>query len=338
MEIIYILIILLSVGGLSLCCKINFKKKSKKPLVCAFNGNCDGVIKSDFSSFFGIGLEIFGGVYYGLLIISYSLLLAFPQLFNDFSFFILTGITMAAFFFSLYLTFVQAFFIKSWCTWCLFSAGLSTLILILSIISLIGNDVQIIPILASLKQPIILLHLFGFALGVGGATVSDILFFKFLKDFKISPEENKILKVMSQIIWFGLLIVVISGLGLYLPNMEILNETPKFLMKMIAVIVIIINGSLLNLLVSPKLMKMYVDYHDPEKSTVLNIIKAMKLRKTAFALGAVSFVSWYTAFILGSFDKISLGFWTLFLIYFVALIVGVVGSLIFEKIYSSKRS
>lgn len=337
MQIISIIIIALSIWGIGLTIHINKKKKVKKPLVCMMGAHCEDVVRSKFSSFFGIGLEFFGGLYYGVILISYSLLLFLPQLFNDFIIFILTGLTIAAFLFSIYLTFVQAFFIKRWCSWCLCSAGISTTIFILAIIALLNSSFEIIPILEFLYTPIVMLHLVGFALGVGGATVSDILFLKFLKDFKIDVRENKVLKIMSQIIWFGLLLIIISGIGLYLPRAEELLQSSKFLLKMVVVAVIVVNGALLNLLVSPRLMQISIDYMDPEKPTVLRVGQVNSFRKFSFALGAISFGSWYTALILGVLDRIPLPFIQLLGIYIGIIIILVIGSQIFERLYTHQK-
>ena len=90
-------------------------------------------------------------------------------------------------------------------------------------------------------------HLFGFGIGLGAVTITDILFFKFLKDFKISEFESDILHTLSQVIWFALTVIIISGLGLYLPEAQELNQSGKFLAKMAVVAVILLNGTFLNI-------------------------------------------------------------------------------------------
>lgn len=337
MLYLYISIILLALWGLFTTFRIYIKKKSPEPMVCPLGADCHAVVKSEFSSFFGIGLEVFGAAYYGMIIIAYSLAIFVPSIFNDWATFILFGFTMSAFLFSVYLTFVQAFLIKSWCSWCLISASISTAIFALAITIIVNSGISFVPILTQIKPLIIILHLTGFALGVGGATITDILFFKFLKDFNISSEENKILKIMSQIIWFGLLIVVISGLGLFLQDMETLMASSKFLLKILVVVIIILNGSLLNLFVHPKLIRMNIgstDNNNPK--VVLDVKKTTRLRKIAFASGAISFISWYTAFVLGSLDNVLMTFWNLLYVYISLIIIAVLFSQLFEKLYSRK--
>jgi len=331
MTTLYIITIALALWGFFLALHINKKKKAPGPMVCPLGASCKDVVKGEFSSFLGIGLELFGAVYYAMIAISYAFILLNPNHVSDYFIFVLTGFTISAFLFSLYLTFIQAFYIKSWCSWCLTSAAISIFIFILTVVNVVMQNIIFVPILAEMKTLVLIGHLFGFALGVGGATVSDVLFFRFLKDFKITKPEHQILETMSQIVWVGIVIAVITGIGLYLPNAEALNQSSKFLLKTIVVSVIIVNGALLNLLISPRLMKMSF-------SDSLHVGQAHKFRKLAFAFGAVSFISWYSAFILGTIKSIPLSLGTLLLIYIFMLICGIIGSQIAEYLYCTRRS
>lgn len=332
MLAIYLLIVAAALIGLTITINIYKKKHKKKVLVCPFGADCDSVITSDFSSFMGIGLEIYGMLYYGLIAVAYSSLILFPVLQSEMIMFVLTGLSIGAFLFSLYLTFVQAFLIKTWCSWCLMSAGVSTAIFLFAMIGVSISQFSFVPILTEYKSYVVLLHLVGFALGVGGATISDILFLRFLKDFKISEEEKSILKLMSQVVWFALLIIVISGIGLFLPESERLLDSAKFLVKMIVVSVIILNGAVLNLLVTPKLLTI------SWKTNSINVKSASRMSNIAFAAGSVSFISWYTAFFLGFAKNVPYTFEQLILTYIGALLLGIVGSQIFKKYFVCSNS
>jgi uncharacterized membrane protein len=327
MLAIYLLIVAAALVGLTITINIYKKKHTKKPLVCPFNADCDSVITSDFSSFMGIGLEIYGMFYYGFMTIFYTTMIFFPSLQNDYLMFFMSGLTIAAFLFSAYLTFLQAFVLRIWCSWCLMSAGISTAIFIFSMVGVYISEFSFIPILIEYKSYVTLLHLVGFALGVGGATISDVLFMKFLKDFKITLEEKEVLKIMSQIVWFGLMIIIISGVGLFLPEIERLLDSSKFLLKMVVIGVIIVNGLILNFIVTPKLMTIAWN------PAAMNVKKAITLSNFAFATGAISFISWYTALFLGFSDSLPYTFEQLVLVYVGILIVGIIGSQIFRKFY-----
>jgi uncharacterized membrane protein len=318
MFILYLLILVAGLVGLSITFSIYKEKHQKKPLVCPFGADCHTVVTGGFSKFLGVGLEIYGAAYYAFIVTIYLLFVAAPSLASPMTVFIVTGITAAGFLFSLYLTFVQAFLIKSWCSWCLMSAGVSTAIFIFSMISVSVDTISFLPILEQYKDLILFGHLLGFVIGVGGATMSDMLFFRFLKDFRISEKEEAVLKAASQFIWVGLFIVVISGIGLFIPQSEALMENPKFLVKALVVFIIIVNGAALNLFVSPKLVEIaWKDAGVPVRET-------LSLRRTAFMLGAISFISWYSAFLLGFVKTTSYGFLELLGIYVGATVIAII--------------
>ncbi len=143
-ALLYGLIILLALIGLSVCAYIHSSKVTAKPLVCPLDSDCNAVIQSKYSSVFGVAIEVWGALYYILIIIAYTILLFTPQLVSPAVHGVLTFVTLGAFLFSLYLTSVQAFVIREWCAWCLSSAFLSTLIYILSQISSPIHIVEII--------------------------------------------------------------------------------------------------------------------------------------------------------------------------------------------------
>lgn len=136
MHIILINIIsLLGLSGLILSSYIYFKKKKKKKLICPMRSNCDTVIHSDHSKILGIPVELLGMIYYAFIGLSYvgiSLLGLWSVPVTN----ILIGASGAALLFSIYLVSLQAFVIKHWCTWCLFSAGICLMIFTLSYINI----------------------------------------------------------------------------------------------------------------------------------------------------------------------------------------------------------
>lgn len=125
-----ILVAVLGASGFMLSRHIWYSKRKTTPLVCPLNGKCENVINSRFSKLLGIPLELIGMAYYGLIALFYLTYSFSPQTLPNIASFIILGLTSAAFAFSIYLTALQAVVLKSWCTWCLFSAGLCTLIFI----------------------------------------------------------------------------------------------------------------------------------------------------------------------------------------------------------------
>lgn len=136
------------------------------------------------------------------------------------------------------------------------------------------------------------LHILGVCIGLGGATITDILFFKFLKDFRISKKEADVMRTVSHVILGALAIIILSGIALYVPSMPKYNASAAFLVKMFIVGVLTVNGLVLHGYVSPKLVQLSFTSH--HRSTP----RLRVLRHLAFALGAVSATSWYTTFFL----------------------------------------
>ena len=177
----------------------------------------------------------------------------------------------------------------------------------------------------------LIVPIIGFSIGLGAATVTDVLFFKFLKTYKVSTQAAEIMHTLSRVIWVALLIIIISGVCLYLPYTERYNETAKFLVKMIVVAVILINGLVLNVVVSPRLPEIFPG--TPAPTTQLS-----RLRKLAFALGSISVTSWYSALVLGALRKVPFSFSAIILTYVCLLIVAICCSQITERFFTKKAA
>jgi uncharacterized membrane protein len=327
---LHILIIFAAFCGFLLAFYIRHKKRGNEKLVCPIGSDCDTVIHSEYAKFLGFPVEVLGLFYYGGIALAYGAFLAFPFLASPVLVFMVFGASIAAFFFSLYLTFIQAFALKQWCAWCLTSAGLCTGIFAAA---LFVSEAGFLEVLAAHHSFLFLSHMFGVALGLGGATIADIFFFKFLRDFKISEWEADILHTLSQIIWFALAILLLSGAGLYVLDAAALSANVKFIAKMTAVLVIIANGALLNLLIAPKLVKISFGEAHAHMAGELRHI-----RKIAFALGAISLVSWYAAFLFGFLADVSLGATSLFGAYAGALALAVLASQLLERLYAGRAT
>lgn len=92
---------------------------------CSVTGGCEKVRVSDFSSFLGVGLPIWGMLYYlGLLALIIFKLIPHPRLRFENVVFVLY--TFSGFLFSLYLTYLELFVIHAICQWCVTSAICAT--------------------------------------------------------------------------------------------------------------------------------------------------------------------------------------------------------------------
>ncbi len=318
------LILLLSVGGFTLSNYISTRKRHAQPLVCPLKGNCHAVISSEYSKFLGLPVENVGMTYYGLIAVGYAATLAVPNL-APIAAFVLVPLTTAAALFSLYLSFIQFFSLKQICTWCLVSA---VLCLAIFGIALSQSIAMISPLLLAITIPLVLVHTLAAAIGVGTATVVDVLFFRFLRDFRISEFESQILNVGSQIIWGALGILLVSGLGLYLPHAAALNHEASFLVKMIILGILILNGAALNLYLAPRLVRMTF-----RKGLAVSEPSLCRIRHSAFLQGGVSFVSWYSVFILGVWQENPYSFRALLASYLVLVVIALIMGQLLERFY-----
>lgn len=124
----------------------------------------------------------------------------------------------------------------------------------------------------------------GVAVGMGGATITDFLFFNFLRDFRISRKEAEVMRILSNLIMAALAILYVSGAALFLSDPETFGNSPAFLSKASIVVILSINGILMHKFIAP---------HMVEFSFLRHPIHALKemhtMRAFAFAMGAVSF-------------------------------------------------
>jgi len=139
-------------------------------------------------------------------------------------------------------------------------------------------------------------HVIGTVLGVGGATFSEIFYLKALKDGKMDPVESGFLKTTYTVLRIGMIFVVLSGFGMLLWLNFVGNESalfePKIWAKMTVTIVILINALLLQTRSIP-----------------------------IWLASSLSFTSWYTALILGLWRGISYSYIEIMLGYIVAVLV-----------------
>ncbi len=132
MQIIILnLIGIFSLVGFCIAYYLYSKKKAKTKLICPMRSDCDTVIHSDYSRIVGIPVEILGMIYYAFIGCIYPFLFVI-HMYTEERGIIILGISLSACLFSFYLISIQAFIVKHWCSWCLFSACISILIAVLS--------------------------------------------------------------------------------------------------------------------------------------------------------------------------------------------------------------
>jgi uncharacterized membrane protein len=312
------------VVGVFICAYIYIKKRRHEKLACPREHPCDIVLHSRFARTFGIPNEALGIAYFFLVSILLYLLIS-SSVYTVGLLYVLFFLIVLGGLFSLYMVGLQAFIIKSLCAWCL-GIALTNLVLIGSLYYLPFESIS--PLLASQKVWWVIVHNIGFILGLGSVTLTDVFFFRFLKDNSITSEEKEVMDTLTNVIWVGLLVLLISGIALYMPGREYLAVSSKFLLKLTVVGVIVTNGILLNMIVAPHMRRLSFEGNIP----------ARRFRRVAFALGGVSFVSWYLAFLLGSLRKVDIDLHTALIGYGVLLVCVIIGSQIAERFITKKHN
>ena len=67
-----------ALGGFALAFLFFISKRKAKPIACPMDGHCDDVVRSEFSKFFGIPVEILGMLYYASVAATYSIFIFIP--------------------------------------------------------------------------------------------------------------------------------------------------------------------------------------------------------------------------------------------------------------------
>jgi hypothetical protein len=158
-------------------------------------------------------------------------------------------------------------------------------------------------------------HFVGFIIGLGAATSTDYLFFKFLKDLKISKAESKVLKMMSNLVWIGVFIFTFSGVGLFYGKWQELIYSDSFLAKITIVLIIIINGTILHYIISPHLTKL--SFRKKHKKEEMH-----NLRLKAMLSGLTSLLSWYYTLFLALNKGYNLKYSVIMGLYIILLLLG----------------
>lgn len=299
--IIYILNLLLAIAGIYVSFRI-FQEKSKKELmVCPLDGDCSSVMESKYSKFLGIGLEYLGILYYGFIFSGYIFLILnkTPEIITVFLFLL----TFIGFIFSLYLTLIQKYVLKMWCTWCLFSAGITTSMFIISYfaffanknLTIVFNDFAFyINDFINFGILILLIKSVFTVIGFCSALMTDFLTFKFLKDFKIDAKEDRTLFTLANINWTAIFTLTLTFIISYIIKIDFISPE-MFKTGVIILSIILVNEIVFRFFIIPKL----INYRLTSKS--MDIMRVVYLRKLAFVLNVVSVISWIYILLIISF-------------------------------------
>jgi hypothetical protein len=169
---------------------------------------------------------------------------------------------------------------------------ISTLIFISTLSSFAKLHISPLDILNLNPNIMLGLYVTAISLGVAVSITLIAMTLTFLKDFKISSEEDKKLLVIDNIFLVALGVALFSNLGLISTNVYVMG------MKVSLVLfgILGINYVLLNLWVSPRLTGLRLNFSS------ISVMRTLILRQIALALSAVSVVTWVFIFIFSLFQ------------------------------------
>lgn len=321
-------IIIVAISGFLLARYIKSHKYAGDHMVCPLGSDCKPLVTGRFSRFFGISVEYLGMGYYGIIALLYTV-----SLFRELpSGILLTGLLLSgiAFAFSMYLTIIQIFVVKKWCTLCLGSASLSFMIIVLAFL---GYEYTFIEFAYTYRDLLKWLYFFGVILGTIITTFHARTFIMFLKDFTISKREERRLEMFSNTAWVALGISFLAGLGFVMTDRwREITDSSMFIVMVIIMGMLIAYEVIMNMIISPRL----VDMHFDEKVDVLDHPEHTFYRKLSFAFITVGVVSWYSLLLLSSFNWFSYSSGELLLGYAGLLVLAVVIAMVIEVIIYRK--
>ena len=141
---------------------------------------------------------------------------------------------------------------------------------------------------------LILAHIIGTVLGVGGATFAEVFHVRAMRDGVITADEGATLKICYTVLRIGLAMLLISGFSFLiyyrLTGQEELLYNPKLWAKMTIVFIIPINAILFQIKKIP-----------------------------TWLATSISLTSWYTALILGIYRDVPYSYLQIIGIYIVAV-------------------
>ena len=128
------LMLVLTIIGLAVAGYLTFVETQAVAAVCGPVGDCNAVQTSSYSRLFGvIPVGLIGMAGYVAILVVWLWGRFGSGRMADYAPLALHGMTIFAVFFSLYLTFLEPFVIKAVCIWCLTSAVIITLVMLLSL-------------------------------------------------------------------------------------------------------------------------------------------------------------------------------------------------------------
>ena len=143
-------------------------------------------------------------------------------------------------------------------------------------------------------------HFIGLAMGLGGATLLDLMLLRFFVRGRITEDTYSVFAFASRVVDAGLRLLWITGLGflfLYALTAPELLTNPKVHAKLAIVAILTLNGFFIHQIVLPSLRRQI------GQTLFAGVTRS---RRVIFVTsGAISVVSWYIPVALGAFPQLN---------------------------------
>jgi hypothetical protein len=147
---------------------------------------------------------------------------------------------------------------------------------------------------AWIRTALRLVHFAGIILGIGAATLLDLIVFRFVLSRRIEDNSIRIIIFSSYVIMTGLALLWVSGLGFFVyyyffDPTKIAN--PKLVAKIVIVGVLTLNAILVHSVCLPEI----------KRQTGLYLLEGLTRLQSILlvAVGTISAISWYVPLLLG---------------------------------------
>jgi hypothetical protein len=146
-----------------------------------------------------------------------------------------------------------------------------------------------------IKTFLIMAHLFGLTIGLGGATILDVIFLRLIVQGRaIQSTHARLVALISKLVTWALVMLWLSGIGFllqYWKDSPELLANPKLYAKVAIVGILTLNGLVLHARVLP------IIYQNVGRPLFDDLGSRQQLLMVA--CGTISMISWYTPFFLG---------------------------------------
>ncbi len=161
------------------------------------------------------------------------------------------------------------------------------------------NTLSLDPV-AAIRTGLRIVHFVGLALGLGAATVLDLMIFRFFLNGKVTSERWAIFDFGSKIVNAGLVLLWVTGFGFlaYYGAFEPIKfGNEKVWAKMLIVLILTINGLFIHAVILPKI----------KAQIGRSLLAGMSTRQKSVLLtsGAISATSWYVPLLLGALPQLN---------------------------------